>query len=126
MIPPKDSQIDAASGTFGTDERARWLPILAGSNTYRLAAPNFHDLPARLVAVVTGTIQAKQLNAAYKLIGRLGSLDASIDGREGKYSIKENREGLIIYALAVLYGADFIPRFIPFIGSSRVRNRAIW
>lgn len=126
MIPPKDSQIEAASGTFGADEITKWLPILTGSSTYRSAALNFQDLPAKLAIVVADTIQAKQLNATYKLIGKLGSTDASIDNREGKYSINANREGLITYALAVLYGAEFAPRFTPFLGSSQVKNNPIW
>lgn len=124
MIPPKDSAISAASGTFGATEIGKWLPLLVGSEVFRLTSLNFFDVRNKLTAVTTGSLQAKQLEAAYNAINRLGALNASSKGSEGEYSIRENREGLLEYAMAVIYGKDYRPRFI--FQSAAVRNRAVF
>jgi hypothetical protein len=125
VLSPKKSQIDDASDVFGQTERDDWLPVLVGSRTYRTAAQNFGDVDTKLAAIQTGTRKAKQLNAAMKLIDRIGPIDAASKGVEGDYSTLENREGFIEYALSILYGAAFQPRFlVP--GSSSVRNFPRW
>lgn len=125
MLSPKKTQINNASDEFGQTERDDWLPVLVGSETYRLAAQNFQDIDKKLAAIQSGTRQAKQMNAAYALIDRIGPTDASTTGVEGEYSTLDNREGFIEYALSILYGAAFRPRF-QVSGSSSVRNVARW
>lgn len=125
MLSPKKTQIDNASGTFGQTERDDWLPLLSGSLIYKSASQNFTDLESRLAAIETGSRKAKQLNATYTLLDRVGPVAAASKGAEGEYSTMENREGFIEYAFSVLYGASFRPRFIvP--GSTSVRNNPVW
>lgn len=124
IIPPKDSAINAASTTFGATERQKWLPLLVGSEVFRRAQVNFADVKTRLDVIPENPLQAQQLNAAYRAIDRLGAINASTSGADGTYSIAENREGLIEYALTVIYGAGFQPAFA--LASSRVRIKPVF
>jgi len=125
MLSPKKSQINAASGTFGQEERDDWLPLLAGSRTYREASQNFGDLETQLGKIQPNSRKAKQLNATYTLIDKIGPVAAGAPSSEGEYSTQENREGLLDYALSVLYGPKFVPRFTS-VGSAHVRTVPIW
>jgi hypothetical protein len=125
MLSPKRTQITAASDTFGQEEREDWLPLLAGSRTYREASQNFVDLETKLNGISTGTRKAKQLNATYVLLDKIGPVAAGAPSSEGEYSTQENREGLLDYALSVLYGTAFVPRFTT-TGSTRVRTVPVW
>jgi hypothetical protein len=59
---------------------------------------------------VSGSLRGKQLDATLKLIDRMGPVDATSEGTEGHFSTLDNREGLIEYAMSVLYGKAFWPR----------------
>jgi len=110
MLSPKTADITADPGTFDDTSRALWLPLLVGSRLFERAALNFGDVRARLNAVQSASLQAKQLNQALRLIDRIGPVDASAPQSDGEFSTLANREGLIEYAFAVLYGQGFLPR----------------
>lgn len=128
MLSPKRATIEGASGAFSDSERDLWLPLLTGSAIYRRTFPNFEDVESKLLSVEVDSLQAKQLNATMVLLDRIGPVAASTTGQDGTYSTVENREGLLEYAFAVLYGAEFWSMLIS--GWSRpvsygVKNRAI-
>lgn len=123
MLSPKSAAILLNTGTFGADERGIWLPVLVGSRLYMRSPANFSDVKSKLDAVATGTLQAKQLNETLKLIDRIGPVDASSSGTEGDFSTLDNREGLIEYAMATLYGGVFWPRLTPVSVATPVRVR---
>jgi hypothetical protein len=111
MLSPKSTDIAANSGTWTQLEKDLWLPILTGSRLYQRVPQNFGDLQTKLNAVTPTSTQAKQLGATLTLIDRLGPVDATSEGSDGKFSTLDNREGLIEYALATLYGGAFWPRW---------------
>lgn len=113
MLSPKTSDITANAGTWDNDQVGLWLPIMLGSRLYQRAPTNFTDIESKLSAVVNGSLKAKQLGATLVLIDRLGPVDASATGSDGKFSTLDNREGLIEYAMATLYGGVFWPRLVP-------------
>lgn len=84
---------------------------------------SFTDVQSKLDAVANTSLQAKQLNETLKLIDRLGPVDASSTGTEGEFSTLDNREGLIEYAMSVLYGSVFWPRLTPVSVATPVRVR---
>lgn len=112
MLSPKSSSITdpANTGVWDATTKGLWLPILVGSQLYGLMPQNFTDLETKLNAVVSGSLQGKQLQATLPLIDRLGPVDASSTGTDGEFSTLKNREGLIEYAMSVLYGSAFWPR----------------
>lgn len=110
MLSPKSSDITANNGAFDSDAKALWLPVLTGSRIFSRATVNFGDVKSKLDGVQASSIQAKQLNETMKLIDRLGPVNASTKGSEGEFSTLDNREDLIEYAFAVLYGQAFLPR----------------
>lgn len=113
MLSPKSSRITAATGTWDANTKGLWLPILVGSRLYARTPENFTDIQSKLDAVVSGSLQAKQLEATLTEIDKLGPVDATSEGFEGHFSTLDNREGLIEYALATLYGGVFWPRRTP-------------
>jgi hypothetical protein len=112
MLSPKSADITADAGSFDDTSRALWLPVLTGSALFSRAVVNFGDVKQKLAGVQSGSTQAKQLNQAMRLIDRIGPVDASTSGQEGTYATLANREGLIEYAFAVLYGQGFLPRLV--------------
>lgn len=112
MLSPKSSDITANTGTWTQLEKDLWLPILTGSRLYQRFPQNFGDLQSRLDAVTAGSTKAKQMGATLVLIDRLGPVDATSEGgADGHFSTLDNREGLIEYALATLYGGVFWPKW---------------
>lgn len=123
MLSPKSSDILLNAGTFGADERGLWLPVLVGSRLYARSPMNFTDMETKLSAIANASLQAKQLNETMKLIDRIGPVDASTTGQEGEFSTLDNREGLIEYALSVIYGGVFWPAFQPVSVATPVKVR---
>lgn len=113
MLSPKTALVTANLGAFDDMTRGIWLPILAGSRLYSVASSNFPDIVGRLAGVETGSLRAKQLNETLKLIDKIGPVDAGVNNNQGEYSTLENREDLIEYAFAVIYGNDMMPRLLP-------------
>lgn len=113
MLSPKSEKITANLGAWDADQKGLWLPVLVGSRLYQRSPSSFTDLEKRLDAVTQGSMKAKQLNETMVLIDRMGPVDATSDGSDGKFSTLDNREGFIEYALAALYGGVFWPRFVP-------------
>lgn len=112
MLSPKTSKVLANAGTFDDVTRGTWLPILTGSRIYSSASSNFPDIAGRLSGVENGSLRAKQLNETLLLIDRIGPTHAGVNNNQGEYSTLENREDLIEYAFAVLYGNDLRPRLL--------------
>lgn len=110
MLSPKTSKILLDAGAFTDETRGLWLPILTGSRLYASYPQGFTDIQGRLAAVVATSLKAKQLNQTLLLIDRIGPVDASTTGLEGEFSTLDNREGLIEYAMAAIYGSVFWPR----------------
>ena len=113
MLSPRTADITANDGAWDADQKGLWLPILVGSRLYQQTPSNFSDLESKLDEVTQGSLKAKQMNEALKLIDRLGPVDASTNGSDGEFSTLDNREGFIEYALATLYGGVFWPRLSP-------------
>lgn len=113
MLSPRTSDVTANNGAWDADQKGIWTPILVGSRLYQQNPSSFTDLQAKLDAVENGSLKAKQLNEALKLIDQMGPVDASSSGSDGEFSTLDNREGFIEYALATLYGSVFWPRLTP-------------
>lgn len=111
MLSPKTPDITANAGVWDADQKGLWIPILVGSRLYQQQPQSFTDLDSKLDRVVAGELKAKQLGATLVLIDRMGPVDATSEGgADGHFSTLDNREGLIEYALATLYGKVFWPR----------------
>jgi hypothetical protein len=110
VLSPKSSLITLNAGTFTDNERGLWLPVLVGSRIYSAYSGNFSDLVERLAGVVDASLRAKQLNEAMVLLDKIGPVDAQGKTQEGDFDTLNNREGYIEYAIAVLYGVDFLPK----------------
>lgn len=104
------AKIDAASSTLTETAITSLVSIVRMTARYKENPAYFSDLATRLGAV-NGSLKAKQLNAVLDELETLGVGEVEINqaqtvGTDGLvYSQIAEREGLIDYALGVLYEA---------------------
>jgi xylose isomerase len=106
MICPSDQQLSDASDQLTDEAREEWVTVIAGTRRFQNYSAPYFNIEKKLAEITNGSYKAKQLNAARVLLNGIGSIDAVMREDSSTFDSKENREGVIEYAVAVIFGAS--------------------